>query len=103
MAVSSAHISAGTSTILVVDDEPAVRHVVELMLGAAGYRVYTAGSASEAISVAERLECRVDLLLTDMQMPHGDGHELIAAMRRMCPQIGAMVLSGFVANDGRER
>ena len=97
------HISTGTSTILVVDDEPVVRRVAQLILQKAGYQVFSAGSASEAISVAERLDCRVDLLLTDMEMPHGDGHELIAVMRRMCPQIESMVFSGFMAADGRER
>ena len=97
--MSSSYVSKGTQTILVVDDEPAMRQLAERTLQTAGYRVYSAESASDAISVAERLDCRVDLLLTDMQMPQGDGHNLIAAMRRLCPNIFTMVFSGYIADD----
>lgn len=86
-------------TILVVDDEPAVRRLTSLMLESAGYDVYSAASAAEAVELAERLACGLNLLLTDMQMPGVDGHELIGRIRRICPHMDVMVFSGFLGED----
>lgn len=90
-------------TILVVDDEPAVRRLAALMLKNAGYGVYMAGSAVEAIELAESLACELNLLITDMRMPGVDGHELIGRIRRICPHMDVMVFSGFIADTERSR
>jgi CheY-like chemotaxis protein len=73
------------------------------MLQSAGYHVYTAQSASEAIALVERLECSVSLLVTDMSMPGTDGHQLLQAVRQICPHLGTMVMSGYVPADGPNR
>jgi two-component system cell cycle sensor histidine kinase/response regulator CckA len=93
----------GTATILIVDDDRAVRRLAERMLSEAGYQVYAAASADEAIGIAERLQCGLNLLLTDMRMPNVDGHDLILAIRRICPHIDTMVFTGYAPEDGRER
>jgi CheY-like chemotaxis protein len=93
----------GTATILIVDDDRAVRRLAERMLREAGYQVHAAASAGEAIGIAERLQCGLNLLLTDMRMPDVDGHDLILAIRRICPNIDTMVFTGFAPEDGRER
>ncbi len=90
-------------TILVVDDEPAVLRLTALMLDSAGYQVFTAASAAEAIAVAERFACGLNLLITDMQMPDVDGHELIGSIRRICPYVDTMVFSGFIPDAERPR
>jgi DNA-binding NtrC family response regulator len=92
-----------SATILVVDDERPVRRLAERMLQSAGYQVCTAESPDEAIAIAERLQCGLNLLLTDMRMPGVDGHDLILKIRRICPHIDTMVYSGFLPDDGRER
>jgi DNA-binding NtrC family response regulator len=102
-AVLKARMSNGTPTILVVDDESAVRRAVEGMLQREGYQVYTAESASEAVSIAERLDCGINLLVTDMHMPDTDGHQLIQAIRQICPRLGTMMMSGFVPTDEPDR
>lgn len=75
-----------------------------ILLRAAGYEVYTASSAAEAISIADQLDCRLNLLLTDMVMPGMDGHELIAAIRRICPFMDVLAMSGALEpEDVREK
>ncbi len=69
-----------SETLLVVDDEPRIRRIVEMALEDRGYSVLTAGSAEEA----ERLlaEEGVDLVVADLQLPGRSGLELLADMRR---------------------
>lgn len=90
------------ATVLIVDDEDQVRRLAELILLAEGYQVYTAGNAVEALAIARQLECRLNLLLTDMVMPEIDGHELILSIRQVCPYMDTMVMSGgLLADDER--
>ncbi|MHC4948305.1 MAG: response regulator [Planctomycetota bacterium] len=67
-------------TILVVDDEPHIRYMLEFKLGGAGYRVVTASSGPAALERA-RAETP-DLVITDFQMPGGGGLELSKALKR---------------------
>lgn len=96
-------MSARPETILVVDDEAAVRRLTARILHNAGYEVHTAGSANDAVALAEQLKCRLNLLLTDMRMPGIDGHELIGIIRRICPRVDTMVFSGFIPDEERPR
>jgi DNA-binding NtrC family response regulator len=90
------------ATVLVVDDEQQVRRLAEVILQAGGYRVYTAANGVEALALANQLQCRLNLLLTDMIMPEMDGHELILAIRRICPYMDTILMSGaFVPDDAR--
>jgi CheY-like chemotaxis protein len=86
-----------------VDDDRAVRRLAEVLLKSAGYEVHAAESAAEAIVVAERLHCGLNLLLTDMRMPGVDGHDLILTIRRICPHVDVMLFTGYAPEDGRER
>jgi len=89
-------------SILIVDDDQPVREIARLILQSEGYVVYTAGDASEALTIAGRLDCRLNLLITDMIMSDIDGHELILAIRRMCPFVETMMISGaFTRDDAR--
>lgn len=69
-----------TPTILCVDDESHILHVVSLKLRNAGYKVITAEDGEEALQVA--LEQRPDLLITDYQMPFLTGLELCLELKR---------------------
>jgi two-component system, cell cycle sensor histidine kinase and response regulator CckA len=69
------------ATILIVDDQQQVLEMAELMLRAAGYGVYGARNATDALAIASQVGCGLNLLLTDMIMPEIDGHELILAIR----------------------
>ncbi len=61
-------------TLLVVDDEPHIRHMLDYKLGRAGFTVITASNGVDALRLAR--EHRPDLMVTDLQMPAGDGLSL---------------------------
>ena len=66
----------GKATILVAEDEDAVRELVRRILSRRGYRVVTAASGHEALRACECPDTRIDLLLTDVIMPRMSGREL---------------------------
>jgi CheY-like chemotaxis protein len=84
-------------TILVAEDEPAVRSLVEQVLRAAGYTVIAAVDGREALDLAGGL-ASIDLLLTDVMMPRLNGPELAAALREWRPDQRVLFMSGFT-ND----
>lgn len=67
------------ATILVIDDDPNIRETLGIHLRNAGYQVRTAKDGIEGGHAV--LERRPDLIITDAQMPHMDGFELVAALR----------------------
>ncbi len=86
--------------VLVVDDEPAIREVVEETLTSAGYRVATARDGLEALAVYEARRGEVALVLTDMAMPGLDGAGLIAALRSRDPRLPIVASSGLQRGEG---
>ena len=87
------------ATILIVDDQQQVLRMVEFMLRAAGYEVYGASNATDALAIASQVGCGLNLLLTDMIMPDIDGHDLMLALRRLCPNVDTIVMSGALSAD----
>ena len=87
------------ATILIVDDQPQVLRMAEVMLRAAGYEVCGARNATDALAFARKVGCGLNLLLTDMRMPGIDGHDLILAIRRLCPNVDTIVMSGALPAD----
>jgi CheY-like chemotaxis protein len=84
-------------TILVAEDEPAVRALVEHVLSAAGYRVITAVDGREALELAADLSS-LDLLLTDVMMPRLNGPDLADQLRERWPEQPILFMSGFTAD-----
>jgi two-component system, cell cycle sensor histidine kinase and response regulator CckA len=84
-----------TGTVLVVDDEEAVRHSVRRLLTRQGYTVLEAAHGAEALQVLEDRTTPVDLVLTDVVMPLLDGHALIAALKRRAGGPPVIVMSGY--------
>jgi two-component system cell cycle sensor histidine kinase/response regulator CckA len=87
------------ATLLLVEDEPALRTLVVTMLEEAGYAVLQAGNGLDAMAVAERHRGQIDLLLTDVVMPRLSGPELAQQMRAMRPGLEVLFMSGY--NDSR--
>jgi PAS domain S-box-containing protein len=82
--------------ILVVEDEPALRMMVEDVLRRSGYEVLTANDGVDAQQVWQREQGRFDLLLTDMAMPEGiTGRQLAALLRRDKPGLKVIYSSGY--------
>jgi PAS domain S-box-containing protein len=84
--------------ILVVDDEPAILQVTRETLEAFGYRALVAEDGAQAIAAYAAAKHDVALVLTDMMMPVMDGPALVAALRRMSPQLPIIGASGLSAN-----
>ncbi|MCS7182765.1 MAG: PAS domain-containing protein [Thermoanaerobaculum sp.] len=88
----------GTETILVVEDEEAVRRVLAEALAGFGYRVLTAANGVEALAVAERHGFAVDLVLTDVVMPHMGGWELYEKIAARAPGVRFLFSTGYSEN-----
>ncbi len=87
--------SEGTETILVVDDQPLIRQFVSDVLQPLGYKLYEADSAEEALNIAEQVEGRIDLLLTDLVMPGMRGSELGELFIERWPNTKVIIMSGY--------
>ena len=81
-------------TILVVDDDENVRHLVTSALRRRGYRVLEAAAPSEAIRIASDRETPIHLVLSDVMLPEMDGRRLTNALRQARPDIKVLLMSG---------
>src|SRR6202140_3310517 len=79
------------ATVLVVEDEEKLRRVIELQLKTAGYDVEQAGSAEDAMRLADR----ADVILTDLRLPGVSGLELLAQLRRQDSHTPGIVMTAF--------
>lgn len=91
----------GHETVLVVEDEPAVRGLVRGMLERSGFTVLDACNGDEAILLAET-GTRIDLLLTDVVMPSMSGRALAERLQAMLPLLRVLFTSGYSAGALRE-
>lgn len=81
-------------TILVVDDNETVLGMVVAMLERANFRVLSAHSGVDAIKLAADTKEKIDLLLSDVDMPWMSGPELCTALKKARPEIRIMLMSG---------
>ena len=89
-------LPGGTETILLVEDEPALREMAGGLLEQLGYTVLTAANGIEALDLSQQPEIdHIDLLFTDVVMPHLIGNELADRMRAMSPQTKILFTSGY--------
>jgi PAS domain S-box-containing protein len=89
------HRPRGVETILVVEDEQAVRELTQRILVRHGYRVITARHGAEALALAEGYEGPIDLLLTDVVMPQMLGHEVAQRFVELRPGSRVLFMSGY--------
>jgi two-component system, cell cycle sensor histidine kinase and response regulator CckA len=85
----------GIETILVVEDQDAVRNVVALMLESNGYAVHAAAYPADALRLVQHDETQIDLLLTDLVMPGLSGRDLAAQIREHRPELRVLYMSGY--------
>ena len=90
-------VQRGAGTILVAEDEEAVREFVVRVLERAGYAVLPAANASEALEIASEHAGSIAALVSDVVMPGISGTELAHRIRGDHPGIGLVLLSGYTA------
>jgi nitrogen-specific signal transduction histidine kinase/ActR/RegA family two-component response regulator len=93
--------AGGEETILLVEDEAALRTAVCEFLESRGYRVLSAGNAAEALQIATSHSGAIDLLLTDLVMPGIGGLELAEKMAELRPGISLVYMSGYTEQTVR--
>lgn len=96
-------VSTGTGTILVVEDEAAIRRLAKRVLEGAGYEVLTANDGVDALRVLAEHGSAVDLLLTDVIMPNMGGPELVAHIAEMYPATKVLYVSGYAGDADLHR
>jgi two-component system, cell cycle sensor histidine kinase and response regulator CckA len=86
---------AGSTTVLIADDEASLRTAASRVLRAGGYRVLEAANGIEALALASASPGRVDVLLTDVVMPGMGGVDLVARLSKLDPAIRVVYMSGY--------
>ena len=100
------HLEHGDGeTVLVTEDDDAIRNYVVEMLDGLNYRVVEARNAAEAIEVFKRMGHTIDLLLTDVVMPGANGRVLSQELVRLKPELKVLFMTGYsrdaIVHDGR--
>ena len=85
----------GTETVLLVEDEPEVRRLVEKLLRMQGYAVLSAGSPAEAVAAAKAAKDEIAILVTDVIMPGMNGRELARVLAADRPAMRVLYMSGY--------
>lgn len=90
-------LSSRKPTILVVDDEKAVRDLVQLMLEQEGFTVFAAEGGKAAIKIASDAEVLIDILVTDILMPGMNGRDLANSICSIKPFLKVIFISAYTA------
>ena len=92
---SSTLTARGKETILLVEDEELVRRMTRVILESAGYKVFEAVGASDALRLCYKNGAEFDLMITDVIMPAISGRVLAEQVRRICPELPVLYMSGY--------
>jgi two-component system, cell cycle sensor histidine kinase and response regulator CckA len=85
------------ATILLIDDEQAIRQLVGSILRSAGHDVVTASNGLEGIALYRSSPDRFKLVLTDLQMPTMNGHQFVKLARETSACVKIICMSGFTS------
>ncbi len=88
-------VVGGSETVLLVEDEAALRSLAQEILRDQGYKVIAAGSGPEALELARSHKAPIDLLVTDVVMPGMDGRELADRLGPVHPETRCLFMSGY--------
>jgi PAS domain S-box-containing protein len=94
----SERCEGGTETILLVEDESAVRRSAAEFLAQLGYRVLDAATGADALQIAEEFSETIDLMITDVVMPQVSGAELAGRLAGVRPRTKVLFISGYAEN-----
>jgi PAS domain S-box-containing protein len=101
VAVRPTEFPGGTESVLIVDDEAALRQLLETSLSRKGYTVTTASDGLEAIDLLGRGEKKFDVVLLDLNMPGATGIEVMKVLKITQPHVKVLVLTGHLTPETR--
>ena len=84
---------------LVVDDDVSIRAFIRTVLERERFETIEAEGGTQALEIVDRFAGRLDLIVTDIQMPQGDGLTFARAVRKRFPSIPIVLVSGYAAPD----
>ena len=96
--VKTNSLSEQEKTILLIDDEETVINISEMMLKRLGYSVLKAYSGYEGLKLFKENKSKIDLIISDLEMPKMNGKEVMDKLREIDPQIKVMLSSGTLTN-----
>jgi len=94
--------TAGTETVLLVEDEPAVRTLARELLQAQGYRVLLANHGREGLAVAAAYPDAIDVVVTDVVMPEMGGPDMVRHLWWTRPKLRVLYMSGYTNHTAAE-
>ena len=92
-------VLSGTETILLVEDDEAVRKLVRRTLEEQGYRLLVAASGTEALKIVQGHSGRIHLVISDVVMPQMGGRQLAERLKAARPEIRVLFVSGYTENS----
>ena len=98
----SSSSASGFGTILLAEDEEAVRELASEFLKASGYTVLVAKNGIDALAIAERHRGSIHVLVTDVVMPRMRGTELARRVKRRYPDLKIVYMSGYLEHDSQD-
>jgi len=96
-------IVRGTETLMLVEDEDALRELNRELLESLGYAVLAAGSGREAVAIFEQKRGAIDLVVLDMVMPGMSGSRIFDRLRQIDPEVKVLLSSGYSLNGEAQR
>ena len=85
------------TAVLIVDDDKRIRHIIKNQLKSAGYIIFEAGTAKQAIKILN-ME-KVDMIVCDIKMKEADGFEFIRQLKEHTPTLPVIILTGFIEKE----
>jgi PAS domain S-box-containing protein len=95
----SDHPPTGNLRILLVDDHVEVRGTTAALLEDWGHTVVQAANGAEAVQCLKDHDCNFDLMISDYAMPHVSGTEFLRLARELCPDVPALIMTGYANTD----
>ncbi len=88
------HTQKDTKLLMVVEDDPAVSQLLEMMIAREGYEVILASNGQEAMSILNERNNTISMVVTDISMPDMNGDDLIVQLGKNYPKLPVLVLTG---------
>ena len=99
LAATPVNVPRGGETVLLVEDQRAVRALMRTMLKRYGYNVVEAGDAEEALRILAQADGGIDMLLADIVLPGLNGQQLAGRARAMHPGLRVLFVSGYTREE----